>query len=67
MIFLFLATISALCIFEGIILIKEKKLKDIFIFFTSMALVTVFGIIYLSNTYRPSIASYILKLFKIKG
>jgi|LSQX01.3.fsa_nt_gb multisubunit Na+/H+ antiporter MnhB subunit len=66
MIYLYLALIIGYSIYEITGLKKKKQVKEIFVFVGSMILVTVLGLVYLTDTYRPSITSYILEFFKIE-
>lgn len=67
MIYLYIGLIVGLSIYDVLALKKEKLTKDIFVLLGSMVLVAIFGLIYLSNNSHPSIASYLLEFFKIKG
>lgn len=67
MIILFLALITCFIVFETKELKKEGQTKEIKVLLVSMILIAVYGYIYLSNTFRPSLASYLLDFLKIKG
>ncbi len=67
MIYLYLGLVIGISIFEIMGLKKKGQPKDILFFIVSMALVAVFGSIYLLDNYQPSIVSYLLELLNVKG
>lgn len=66
MIYFYVLLIIVLAVFDIIAIKKKGKKKDIIVYLSLMTLVAVFGGIYLSDKYRPSIASYILMFANIK-
>jgi multisubunit Na+/H+ antiporter MnhB subunit len=67
MIFLYLALLVALGIFEIVGLNKKQgKTKDFVVLIVLFLLVSVFGGIYLSDNFRPSLSSYALDFFKVE-
>ena len=67
MIILFFALIICFIIFETKELKKEGQTKDIKAFLVSMILIAAYGYIYISDNFRPSLASYLLDFLKVKG
>lgn len=66
MIFLYLALAAGLSILDISDMKKRGRIKDIYVFVGFMAAAAIFGVIYLSDTSRLSIATYILRAFNIK-
>lgn len=67
MIFLYMALIVCLSIYDIWDLKKKGQIKDIYVYSGCMVLVAIIGVVYLSDTFRPSIVSYFLKIFNVKG
>lgn len=66
MIYIFLALVMGLSIYDMRHMKKKGQTKDMYFYAGFMLLVAVFGVIYLSDTFRPSIISYFLRLFNVK-
>lgn len=62
MIFMYLTLVAVLGIIDILGLKKTGAFRDILVYCGSMLLVAVMGVIYLSDTFRPSIANYLLRL-----
>lgn len=67
MIFLYMALVIGLSIYDIWDLKKKGQTKDIYVYAGCMVLVAIMGVIYLSDTFRPSIVSYFLEFFNVKG
>lgn len=62
MIYLYLACIAALSIYDTWTLKKSGLTKEIWVMLGCMVLAAAFGVIYLSDVFRPSIMSYIFEI-----
>lgn len=65
MIYLYLALVIGLAVYDIWEMRSRGKTKGIYVYIGGMVIAAVFGIIYLSNDYRPSIAGYILGFLRI--
>jgi NADH:ubiquinone oxidoreductase subunit K len=63
----YLLLAAGLSIIEIKGMLKKKQTKDIFVFAGFMLAAAVIGVVYLLDTFRPSIAEFFLKIARVKG